>query len=756
MIEICKYDNSIQEFLKSEDRVLIISGNTMSGKTVMIPKIKELANKLNYIEVSVFAYSNRLKNKMLRNHPEIQEINSLYNEIFDFENEEVDENYKKIIPTKVIYETEIENNSERKLFIIDDSQLISNSNLDSETLRFGSGYLLDDLFSYLQLSKYPNRKIIFIGDTNRISYGSNVENAMNADYLSSYLETKGISNKIHTLILPPRTDSSEIINVCNKIAENINLGKYNELIINKNKDIVLYDSKEQLDMFEELYKAPNYNKMLVYTNEQANKINLSIKNKLTSNASSIGVGDTIVFNSTIEAYKIENSINEDMDLEIDKKHEDDNNLTRIDNGSLATVVAVDFKNSITKEVSINGKLIKLIFIPCQVKLLNTGIFQIYVFDNYLKSSKAELETTEKIAYQMILSHLFDDCMLDYNFEDSDEFKKMKRKNEEFIEKTGKPYFKLNSKGDYRLEVDARMLPQEIKEFKKRIEKELRDNPSSDYFKIYNAARVKYAWAMTVNKAIAYTFDNIYFNTSQGENRGRTNKEYFKWLYTGFATAESSIKLINWVPISPFMNTAFNSVASGSVQKPKNYIFVFSNNDKTKDLEFENFIGKSLAQTDWIVLDILPRPYLEIVKLKKDEKSLELFFDYNGKGEVKLPRLKSGEKEDLEEIVGIIKNYINDNIEVKIDEVKITEDLKHMDEYIGVLINLLNSNNINTTIKNTQKWGFYFKFSNENENVEVQCWYDSQGMISKFNRISGSKELFDEITMRIKETYSIFS
>lgn len=78
------------------------------------------------------------------------------------------------------------------------------------------GCLLDDLFSYLQLNKYPERKIVFIGDTNRISYGSKVENAMNADYLDAYFVNK-ISTNIHSLILPPRSDSSEIIKVCSKL-----------------------------------------------------------------------------------------------------------------------------------------------------------------------------------------------------------------------------------------------------------------------------------------------------------------------------------------------------------------------------------------------------------------------------------------------------------------------------------------------------------------------------------------------------------
>lgn len=744
------YDIQIQDFLKSEDSAMIVSGNTMSGKTGLIPRIREIAFNLGYFEVPVFAYSNRIKKKMLKNHPEIEEVDSLYGEIFDFGNEDVDENYKRTIPVKAIGETEVESHKGGELFIIDDSQFITNSSFDSETLQFGTGFLLDDLFSYLQLNKYPKRKIVLIGDANRISYGSKVENAMNADYLVSYLDSKEIFTNIRRLILPPRTDASEIIKVCNKIAENINAEKYNELIITNNNEVGV-DRTEQIAILESTYKDPKHNKILVYTNEQANQINFWIKKQLTQNGSSIGAGDTIVFNSTVTAYAPKCIINEDTPFGGNEQPFNFDEPKRIDNGSFAKVISVDSEGTITFSRPIKGQTTNLTFIPCQVKLPDSSILQIYVFDNYLRSNKAELETLENIAYQVVLSSLLQDFMSNYTFEDSDEFKKIEMNNSESIANTGKPYYHLNNRGEYRLEKDGRSLPPEIKEFRKRIETKLLNDSSTDYFKIYNAARIKYAWALTVNKAMAYTFENVYFNTSQGENHGRTNKDYFKWLYTGFATAESKIELINWIPISPFMHAEFSSVSSSSVPKAKNCIFIFSNNYETKEVEFESFIAKSLEQTDWRLVDISPRPYLEIVKLKKGEISLELFFDYNGKGEVKAPRLKAGSKEDLEEIVEIIKSFPIDNTEIKK-----AEECNNMGDYFYVLIGLLNSRNIKAKVKIAQKWSVYLEFTKANEIVEVQCWYNSNDLISKFNRTVGSKELFDEIVVIIKETYSLYS
>lgn len=739
------YEIQIQDFLKSEDRAFIISGNTMSGKTGLIPRIREIAFDLGYFEVPIFAYSNRLKKKMLKNHPEIEEVESLFGEIFNFGNENVDENYKRTIPVKDINETDVENHQGRKLFIIDDSHLISNLNFESETLQFGTGCLLDDLFSYLQLNKYPERKIVFIGDTNRISYGSKVENAMNADYLISYLDNKGISTNINRMTLPPLTDASEIIKVCNRIAENIDAKKYNELILTNNNEVSVDGTEKQITILEATYKYPNHNKILVYTNEDANQYNLWIKKHLAQNGLSISVGDTIVFNSTIAAYAPKVIANDDTPFGDNKQPFNFDEPKRIDNGSFATVISVDSEGIITKSRLIKGQMIKLAFIPCQVKLSDSSILQIYVFENYLNANKAELETSENLAYQIVLSSLLQEFMKNCIFEDSNEFKKMEMNNRESIANTGKSYYYIDDRGEYRLEKDGRSLPSEIKEFRNRIENKLLTDSSTDYFKIYNSARIKYAWAMTVNKAMAYTFENVYLNTSQGESHGRTNRDYFKWLYTGLATAKSKIELINWIPISPFMHTEFNSVSSSSVPKAKNYVFLFSNINETKEVELERFIEKSLSQTDWRLVDISPRPYLEIVKMQNCERALELFFDYNGKGEVKVPRLKTGSKEDFQEIIETIKSIPNDK----------AEECKSMRDYFGELIALLGSRNINSTIKTSQKWSGYFEFAKANEIVEVQCWFDKHDMISKFNRIGGSNDLFDEIVVTIKETYSLY-
>ncbi|WP_052360291.1 nuclease-related domain-containing protein [Solidesulfovibrio alcoholivorans] len=736
------YMISIAEFLSSQDRVLIISGNTKSGKTRFIPKIRDMAFDNAYIEVPVFAYSNRLKKRMHDSHPEIQEVESLYGAIYDFWNEEVDENYKKTIPVKTITETVEEDLQGKVLYIIDDSQLISNSSLDSEILRFGTGCLLDDFFTYLQLDKYPNRKIIFIGDTSRISYGSKVENPMNPEYLGAFLESKGVKSDIRSLVLPPNNSDSEIVKVCNKLASNIDNKIFNSLLITNTGNVCIVSTKNQTSILKAAYESPMHNKILVYTNEQANQINFWIKKKLAHNGAEIGPGDTIVFNSTTSAYAPDRIVNDDVPFSTDEQPFNFDEPKRIDNGNLATVISVDWETAFDISRDIKGETVRLLFIPCQVKLQDSSLLQIYVLDNYLKANKAELETGENIAYQAILWSCLNEYFSKNKFEDSKEYKEMEAHGDSYYEETEK---------GLRLARDLRKLTPEEKGFRKRMESRLLHDQTSKYFKVYHAARVKYAWAMTVNKAMAFTFDRVFFNTSQGDSHGRTNKDYYKWLYTGFAIASNSVELINWKTISPFMKTDFNSMPSNTAPKVKQFIFSFSNDSKTKGAEFEDFLASSLLLSGWQVLDVLHRPYLEIVKLRKDEAVLELLFDYNGKGEMKPPRLKSGDTQYRDEVLRLL---MNSNVSKTTLASGPTNQCGDMTSFFEELIALISSRGIASRIVKTQEWMAIFEFAKGNTNASVQCWYDSHGMISKFNLINGSESLYSEIVAFINDTYSL--
>ncbi|AIF45559.1 nuclease-related domain-containing protein [Virgibacillus sp. SK37] len=389
----------IREFLLSDSKIMTLTGNTGSGKTSLIPDIRELAFDLHYNDVPVFAYSNRLRRKMLRSNPALEEVESLFNSVFDFKEEKIDEFYKKTIPVKAYDEI---HDQGKTLYIIDDSQLITNSNFDSDLVQFGSGYLLEDVLNYIDLESNPERKVIFIGDKNKLSYGSNTENALNPEFLKALLENKNFSSDIKNTVLPDSDAESEIIQVCNKIAKDIRADLYNALFIYSNEEIKVCEKEDQTKVLEEVYLNPDTSKILVYSNEQASQVNFWIKKHLIKNGREIEAKDYIVFNTTIQAYGPGLTENDVSPFENSTQPFSFVEPKRVDNGCFGEVVYVDHVHIIEKAVTIKEEKVILRFIPCQIKLQDESIIETLVFENYLKSPLNELGMNEIIAYQYVL------------------------------------------------------------------------------------------------------------------------------------------------------------------------------------------------------------------------------------------------------------------------------------------------------------------------------------------------------------------
>lgn len=726
-----KYTQTINEFLTSNSRIMILSGNTKSGKTSLIPTIREQAFDLNFTDVPVFAYSNRIRRKMLESNPDLEEVESLYGTIFDFSLETIDQSFKKSIPLKKQDDVHAE---EKTLYIIDDSQLITNSSFDSELLQFGSGMLLNDLLKYIDLKSHPESKVIFIGDHNKLNYGSKIEHALNPEYLKTLLELKEINSEVFEMELPDNNEHSEIINVCNKIAKSIQSERFNHLLINPTAEIDFCKKENQIDLLKRAYTHPQTSKILVFSNEQANQVNLWIKKNIINNGNEINPKDFVIFNSTIKAVGPNLTAQTVSPFDMRETAFSYLEPKRIDNGSFGEVIQVDCAKTIEKVVEIKESKVSLKFIPCQIRLQDNSTIETLIFENYLKAEKNELNQDEMIAYQILLSRYEKELLAKEPFEKSPEFEEMLSNND---------YIKIEegNKTIYRSAIDKRKLTVFEKAYRTRVLKKL-NTPGSGYFQFYNAAKVKFGWAMTVNKAMAYSFENVFFDVKQGHNRGKTNKEYFKWLYTGTSNALNEVQLINWEPITPFLKTEFHKLSPTTIPNNRTNIITLSNGSTAAE-QLQEFLENQLGNTASIS-NIASRNYLEIVNLDIDNRKIELFFDYNGKGEMKIPRLKLGEKQDFEKILELLKSNSQD----------VSEEIGEIKSYLQELSSILNSYDIKMTVPKFGEWNLILNFRKHENELNVQLWYKADGMITKFNYLNGDENLLVEIVNVINQFYGL--
>src|SRR5690606_23793038 len=73
--------NEIENFIKSEeDKIFILQGTSLSGKTHLIPFIQEVAFNNQITEVKLFASSSRISNNLLKSSN--LEFDSIYSYIY--------------------------------------------------------------------------------------------------------------------------------------------------------------------------------------------------------------------------------------------------------------------------------------------------------------------------------------------------------------------------------------------------------------------------------------------------------------------------------------------------------------------------------------------------------------------------------------------------------------------------------------------------------------------------------------------------
>ena len=629
----------IESFIKSEDkRFFVLQGTSLSGKTHLIPFIRDVAYNNQIPEAKLFASSGRVANNLLKNTG--LEFDSIYSYIYggnisNLETEEKEETENKdedkidleVVPLKKSDDTE------EAIFIVDESHLISDNYHQSIDLRFGSGKLLKDFIEFADL-KNSKRKIIFIGDSFQLSIGKKEESALNSEYLS---DEYNFEAKAFQLI--DKENKSPIVAEGLKAVNCIRNQSFNDLKF-EISDFLNILSKDKLrEEIENSLKSSSSSHILCYSNFDAQKVNFWIKNSILKNGNDLTKGDLVIFGNNIR-------VEDENDPFAEPK--------KIFNGQFGRVVSVF--NTITK----NEKLIvPLTFREVTINLQESNhTLNFLSLENFRLSDKGELSKEEIISFNILLKQLAENEIshfIDGKYQADEELKKLLEK-----------YDPKTRKG--------------ISKIQKALQKHLRNIPSTEYYKYKNAAQLRFGWALTVHKSMSYRWDEIFFNVETGG--GKTNETYFKWIYTGLIRATSKVSLINYTPISFFYKVdlkptipsnangkdlfyiADASIDLSNLNKEVANIYKFKNdNFKSSLLQLHQFVEGKIKGHKININSINHPNYQELYELKGNSgETATISIYYNKKGQFKTPSLmKSHPKEFGEELLDILNadNSIND-------------------------------------------------------------------------------------------------
>lgn len=692
-------------FLKdSEKQIFVLQGTLNSGKSHLIPYIRDLAYQSGIEESEIFAASARVAKNLLSSVVS-EKVHSIYSYIYGgnvllkIDDVEKDDEsllkHLKVVPLKQC------DNEENTLFIVDESHLISDSYHQTIDVKFGSGHLLKDFIEFSDL-KRTKRKIIFIGDPYQLQLGNIEKSPLNPRYLEENFQL-GVS----TVQLLDNEEYSNLNRQALKCVQSMRQQKYNSLDFLLDDHLCTLKNDEVLTTIKKIVLSQIKCPILTFSNEEASKINSWIKSTILHNGDDIAAGDLISFHNNIS---IEG--NSPIDLPV-----------KIYNGEFATVESIT-SNIIPDPITPKGKTpVQLKFKEIRVKLhSNNRIQTVFLLENFRLNPKAELSDDETIAFKILLNNFANLTDEEYDLICDEKIVSLRQQLK-----------------------DGKKVKTKLQEATKAI---LERTPSSKYYKFKNVAFIRFGWAMTVHRSMAYKFDKIIINVDQGKNGSRNTESYFRWLYTGLSRAKEKVFLRQYVPITSFENVEINE--KNSTVKSKDIFFESDNLDKAKRLEeLKEYVIFKVSSANIVLkrvesLDRQERYFMSDV----NGQEIVLNFWYSNDGHFNMPLVMKSQSEEF-------KNYILNFFTQKeaIQSLDFIHDYWRRDAY-NTLSQLLSDKNIQIDSITQSPYHDQIKLFGVADELEVDIYYDGAGLFTKISPKYYNKPIiwdtFKEIIETIKQ------
>jgi hypothetical protein len=762
------------QFLKEDKKqVFIIQGTSNSGKSFLIPYLENIAHQQDIPEVLLFVQSKRVARNLMYNY-NLTQVESIYSYIYggqpqlkesqdqdiELSDQVVESNLEDIDELKVIPLKQCDM-SDNAIIIVDEAHLLSDSYYEGFDLRFGSGYLLKDFLEFVSLHN-SSRKIVFIGDPFQLSFGKSDESPLNPKYLE---ENYNLSTAFVQLL--DKENYSPITTEALKCVAGIRHKIFNNLQISEIPQTIIHLPKTEVGHY-----LAQQNKfqihVLCYSNAKAHEVNLWIKKKIVKTGEKLDIGDILFLNNNITVTNNDDPFTP---------------KTKLYNGDFVEVISVlnpiKIETRKIKDIEITLKFQEII-----VKLLDAGKqVKILILLNYLENPQGELSKEEIIVLKILLNtylqkelanHLFEKSVDYENLQKSgnyqllvDEIENLKLK----LQQGEKVKTQLNEK-----EKELRKLEKSYKkQHRYKIQQRLENDSSCEYFKLKNVAQVRYGWAMTVHKSMSYKWKTLVFNNAdQGDNRGKANKDYFQWLYTGITRATEQLILYGCDPITPLSNSHISMIDRSGQNIESKWVqsyFVatqdtelfnaflgklnpelhqYFNNLEPKDsihlVDFCLFILPKLQESQLKINKIVHKPYQEIYEIVRDDKTARISIYYNQEGIFKKPSLqKSNDSEFGQRIL----HDLDQN--TALSEIVLTKQDQWREKFYQKLIDQLQEKELYLTSLIEKDYHDLLRLFQSDQILCIKLDYNNQGFISTITAIYYTcPSLWDAFQSVIKE------
>ena len=288
----------LENFLKSDIQTFILTGYAGTGKTTILKAVADYLTGCKR-EVNLMASTGRaakiLSDKTLR------QATTIHLGIYQFELSKESKGY-----VHLVFRVGLNFSPENTVYIIDESSMISNRENNPSYATFGSGALLNDIYTYA-----AGRKIIFVGDIAQLPpIKSDMSPALSPGYLESHFGTKTQSFNLKNI--HRQSGETAIYKVVHQFVKIFNARRFNFPNINiqqRNSDIEFFYYES--DMIRDFCKGYNQAHepdriFLAYSNKKTHSLNMIIRSMLFQNPAELQNNEWLVNFSNNYKYNILN------------------------------------------------------------------------------------------------------------------------------------------------------------------------------------------------------------------------------------------------------------------------------------------------------------------------------------------------------------------------------------------------------------------------------------------------------------------
>lgn len=738
--------STIDTFMQAEGNdILVLTSMDASERDNWTKYLFSVADNYEIPEVQGLCHSNRISRRLRSRGIE---ATSLYSFIYGgnekTDNNQDDEN-KDDWALQVIPIRSDSGLDERALLIVYDAHLVSRSLSQTDMLRFGTGRLLEDFITFADPSS--KRKIVFIGDPYMLSFGSSHDSAVNIANLKGICGERVI-HYYHQQVIDAQDSCKEALKL--SLAQSIDAQLFNKLNYSFNDGTIVEIEKDDIvDKMKEWFNSPFLQEpqkaVLFFKKGDCLKTNQWIKKHCLNNGKDLAPGDLIIANNNI-------FIPDETGF---------GNPKRILNGMYFTVKEI--REHISEEIHIKGfsRPVLLSFTKISVTCLSLSgqSAEIWVLDNYL-SSIDELAKEEQIAVNVFIERRIVELKKNSPFTDCEYYRQLmedsdyKALPEEEKSAMGSLIHNRIVKKEERTQVTTTktvrsLLKRFYDKYESDIQRQARENDA-----LINALYAKYAWAITVHKAVGLEFDSVILKGFRAENDGICNEAYFRWLYSGVSTSAGVFFIAQPQYVHPFMNCIISETDS-SVSTSKQILVFDSYTIPPRFAEIVKLKNTNTAAAICeLAMIIEPQGYfLEEVKpcsdyltkavfsITQDIKK-KLIVDIHNKGAkdsfgVSAIKMEPNDLVDLSVIKGAIESVLS----LKTVHVGTAECPEYITDIVLSFIDQIKEFGINLEIVSSKDYQLICKASTDNGSAMLRLWYGTslenhtKGFINKI-------EIFD--------------